>query len=378
MSPVPLPQEAFAVALLGLPRMGPARLHALTDGRSPAEAWFDVSAGRALARPEVRAACTGPKETPADVVAGWRAAARRVDLGEVLAPYARRGVVVLVRGGDRYPEALADDPEAPLVLCARGALSALEGPRACIVGTRRCTHYGRQVAAALGRDLATAGVRVVSGLAAGVDGAAHEGALVAAGAPPVGVVGTGLDVPYPRGHARLWEHVATEGLLLSEAPLGAPADGWRFPARNRILAALADVVVVVESHAAGGSLYTVDAAQARDRPVLAVPGPVTSPASAGCNQLLVDGCHPARDADDVLVALGLVRGGRRRRPDRRPPPAEADRPVLDALVGGPASLEQVARRCRLTLGEAAAALARLDDDGWVVAVGAWWQRNERR
>ncbi|MBK9178910.1 MAG: DNA-protecting protein DprA [Acidimicrobiales bacterium] len=377
MSAVQLPQEAFAVALLGLPRMGPARLLALTDGRSPAEAWFDVVAGRALARPEVRAACAGSSATPDEVAAGWRAAAREVDVGEVLGPYGRVGAAILLRGRGRYPEALADDPEAPLVLCARGAVSALEGPRACIVGTRRCTYYGRQVAAALGRDLAGAGVRVLSGLAAGVDGAAHRGALAAAGAPPVAVVGTGIDVPYPRGHVRLWEQVATEGLLLSEAPLGAPADGWRFPARNRILAALADVVVVVESHAAGGSLYTVDAAQARDRPVLAVPGPVTSPASAGCNQLLVDGCHPARDADDVLVALGLVPGGRRRRPDRRPAPSPPDRCALDALGVGAASLEQVAQRCRITLGEAAAALSRLEADGWVAALGAFWQRVER-
>src|SRR5205823_12975808 len=125
-------------------------------------------------------------------------------------------------------------------------------------------------------------------------------------APVVGVVGCGLDVIYPPRHRQLWRQVAERGALLGEAPLGARPEPWRFPARNRILAALADAVVVVESHAAGGSNHTVAAAIDRSVPVLAVPGPVTSPASQGTNRLLAEGCHPATSADDVLVAIGLT------------------------------------------------------------------------
>src|SRR5262249_15322114 len=156
----------------------------------------------------------------------------------------------------------------------RGSLAALDRPRVGLVGTRRCTPTGKSVARQLGRELAACGVAVVSGLAIGIDGCAHQGALAARAAPPVGVVGSRLDVVYPKSHRRLWDDVAAAGVLLSEAPLGAPPEPWRFPARNRILAALSDVVVVVESHAAGGSMHTVRAAVDRGIPVMAVPGSV--------------------------------------------------------------------------------------------------------
>src|SRR5258705_11936294 len=159
----------------------------------------------------------------------------------------------------------------------------------------------------LGHDLAAAGVRVVWGLALGIDGAAHAGALAApGGAPPVAVVGSGPDVVYPRRHADLWRRVVDAGVLFSESPMGAAPEGWRFPLRNRIIAALADVLVVVESRHQGGSRHTVDAAADRDRTILAVPGPVRSPLSADPNELLHQGAGPARDVVDVLVALGLA------------------------------------------------------------------------
>src|SRR5204862_479680 len=155
------------------------------------------------------------------------------------------------------------------------------------------------VARQLGRELAAHGVAIVSGLAIGIDGSAHEGALAAKAAPPVGVVGSGLDVVYPKRHRHLWDAVAAAGVLLSEAPMGAVPERWRFPARNRILAALSDVVVVVESHAAGGSMHTVRAAIDRGIPVMAVPGSMRNPAAAGTNQLLSEGVPPARDPDDI-------------------------------------------------------------------------------
>jgi DNA processing protein len=279
----------LAAALAGLPELGPRRLLALLRRWPPAEAWERVRAG------DVGAAL--PRLPPA-VAAAWRTAAARCDLPALAAALAEQGVAVHVVASPGYPARLADDPDPPPVLFVHGSaaslasLAVLDGPTVAVVGTRRCTPYGRDVAAALGRDLALAGVAVVSGLALGVDGAAHEGALVAGGAPPVAVVGSGLDVVYPRQHARLWGRVAAAGAVLTEAPLGAGPEAWRFPLRNRVIAGLADVVVVVESHERGGSRHTVDAAIERGRTVMAVPGSVRSPASAGTNALLRLGAAP--------------------------------------------------------------------------------------
>ncbi len=366
-----LPAGAWAAALAALPAMGPGRLRVLLRQWPPAEAWRRVAQGRAVSHPAVARACGADAST---VARTWSRAAVDIDVAGYWSVHRRAGVDVLVRGADDYPAALADDHEAPPVLFARGDLGALASRRVAIVGTRTCTYYGSDVASDLGRDLAGAGVAVVSGLALGIDGAAHGGALAADGAPPVGVVGSGLDVVYPRAHARLWARIATDGLLLSEAPLGARPEAWRFPVRNRVIAALAEIVVVVESHARGGSLHTVDAALARGTPVMAVPGSVRSPASAFPNTLLADGCAPVRDALDVLVALGLSTAATATATDRRPPPEGDAGAVLTALGWGPASLDDVVTRTDLGPGRASLALTRLEDDGWAVGRGGWWER----
>jgi DNA processing protein len=231
-------------------------------------------------------------------------------------------------------------------------------------------------------------VVVVSGLARGIDGAAHEGALAgweAGGAPPVGVAGSGLDVIYPPGHARLWTRVARAGALLSEAPLGARPEAWRFPWRNRLLAALSQLVVVVESHLGGGSMLTVDAAARRGVPVMAVPGSIRSPASAGTNTLLAEGCAPVRDTADVLAALGLSQAGTldHEATDGRSPGIDGaaagtgldvDQTVLKAIGHEPTTTEAVLRRTGLGLGQAAAALDRLEEAGLLRGGDGWWER----
>jgi DNA processing protein len=349
--------------------MGPARLAAVLDRWEPAEAWRRVASGRAVSPPPVALAC---RPDAAGVGAAWARAAAGIDVAAGWAQLERAGVEVLVRGFAGYPAALADDHEAPAVLFARGDRAALLSRRVAIVGTRRCTRYGADVARELGRDLSGAGVAVVSGLALGIDGASHAGALTAP-TSPVGVVGSGLDVVYPRRHAPLWAEVGERGLLLSEAPLGARPEPWRFPVRNRVIAALAEVVVVVESHSRGGSLHTVDAALARDRPVMAVPGSVRSPASALPNSLLADGCAPVRDALDVLVALGLSCSPLSPAPRRTAPEGEAAT-VLDAVGWEPASLDGVVARSGLTPGRAGLVLARLEADGWLARRSGWWER----
>ena len=242
----------------------------------------------------------------------------RTDVAEVGRHYVSSGVQVLLPHRPGYPSMLADDPGAPAVLFALGDPGVLESrARVAIVGTRSATHYGRQVASELAQELSSSGVVVVSGLALGIDGAAHAGALrggTGEAAPPVAVVGTGLDVVYPNSNKALWELVASRGCVFSESPLGTRPHPGVFPARNRIIAALSNVVVVVESHYGGGSLYTAEAAARRSIPVCAVPGSVRSRASDGTNALLVDGCIPVRDATDVLVAISLAGTGQPREP----------------------------------------------------------------
>ena len=290
-------EQRFAAALAGLPGMTPVRLAKLLDGFHSPVAWGAVLAGTHPGDPKRRFA--GP--------------ARITDVREVGERYEQAGVLVLLPDMEGYPTMLIGDPGAPAVLFALGDPGVLEGrPRVAIVGTRSPTHYGRQMASELASDLARAGVTVVSGLARGIDGAAHAGVLRlphADAAPPVAVVGTGLDVVYPSTNRELWELVVATGAVLSESALGTKPHPGVFPARNRIIAALSDVVVVVESHLNGGSLYTADAAARRSIPVCAVPGSVKSRASDGANALLVDGCTPVRDAADVLVAVSLARTG---------------------------------------------------------------------
>ena len=359
------------LALASLPGMGPRRLGALLAHRAPAAAWALVIGGHAAGDRAV-AEALGARAGP--VADGWRRAAQAIDVAELWRRHTAAGLGILRRADERFPPALADDREPPELLFTSGCLGALDGPRVAIIGTRRCTRYGRDVAFDLGHDLAAAGVRVLSGLALGIDGAAHEGALAAAAAPPVAVVATGLDVVYPRRHRALWERVAGAGVVLTEAPLGTAPERWRFPARNRIIAALADVVVVVESHAAGGSLITVLEALDRDRPVMAVPGPIRSPASAGTNRLLYDGLAPVCDAGDVLVELGLHAEVTARGADATAAVPTEVAPILDALGWEPATLDSLVTRTGQPPGEVAVALSRLERDGLVACNGAWWER----
>jgi DNA processing protein len=367
-----LPAEAFAVALVGLPGMGPSRLAAVLAAAPPHVAWRQVVRGHSWSEPAVRTALGHHHTTVTDA---WRQAAAAIDVAAVWRRLPGLDVAVDLLGTAGYPSALAGDVEPPAVLFHRGATGVIDGPRVAIVGTRRCSPTGVGMALELGRDLAAAGVAIVSGLAAGIDGAAHRGALAANAAPPIGVVGSGLDVVYPRGQAALWRAVAEAGVLLSEAPPGAAPARWRFPARNRIIAALADLVVVVESHRRGGSLHTVDEADRRAIDVLAVPGSVRNPAAAGTNDLLAEGRAPVCSADDVLVALGLGAGRRRgSSADRRAEPEAADRPVLEAVGWQPATLDHLVLRTGLDLGRLSLALERLCAAGWVARHGGWYER----
>jgi DNA processing protein len=300
----------------------------------------------------------------------------RVDEAAIAATLARRRTRVYVDDRPGYPIADAV-PGRPAVLLAEGdAPEVLQQPRVAVVGTRSCTLHGRRDAYELGAFLARAGITVVSGLAIGIDGAVHEGALDAGGGV-VGVVATGLDIVYPRRHASLFDRARAHGLLLSECAFGVEPTRRRFPVRNRIIAGLADVVVVVEATIAGGARITAGFALDYGRTVLAMPGSRRNPAAAGCNALLADGAHPLLDPDDVLVALGLTPGGRR---GWGAPPPSADptgdaAALLRACGGEPATADQLASRTGFAPDRVALAVRDLERGGWMARDrGYCWPR----
>jgi DNA processing protein len=230
----------------------------------------------------------------------------------------------------------------------------LARPAVAIVGARACSPYGAQVARSLARELARAGIVVVSGLARGVDGHAHRGALEGGGAT-VAVLGCGVDRDYPAPHAELARQIAETGLVVSEYAPGVEPAPWRFPARNRIIAGLAHATVVVEAREKSGALITADFALEEGRDVLAVPGEITSALSAGTNALLRLGAAPLTRVEDALEVLGV---------ERSPPAASgvegAAAKVLDRLREGPAAVDELVRATALGAGEVAAALAELE------------------
>ena len=338
-APIGRDRGVHAAALASLPRATPRRLERLLGRRDPAKVWERVERG------EMAKWVAGD-----DLHDVWRDHAHGTDLEALRSRLESLDAWVTTPASAQHPFTLTYDIDPAPVLFRRGRIPDPTAPVVAIVGTRRCTPTGRSVAMELGSGLAAAGVTVVSGLALGIDGAAHRGALAADGAPVVGVVGSGLDVPYPRGNLDLWDAVADAGTLLGEAPLGAEPEGWRFPARNRLLAALADVVVVVESKRAGGSMHTVEEAIRREVTVMAVPGSVRNPAAAGTNLLLSEGCAPACSTDDVLVALGLATAGAVRGAVARDRRIDFDsldslqQRLLELLDDGPVSLDVLVLR----------------------------------
>jgi DNA processing protein len=261
------------------------------------------------------------------------------------------------------------------VLFYRGTLDLLAGRRVAIVGTRNATAGGRQAARSIALGVSEAGVHVVSGLARGIDGCAHS-AVVAGEGPgrAIAVVASGPDIVYPREHRGLWEHVAEHGLLLTEAPPGTAPEAHRFPLRNRIIAALAEVVVVVESRSKGGSLITVNEAMERGVQLMVVPGDAHNRAAVGTNNLLREGAAVAVEAQDVLDVLSIDH--HRSGPivgEQRASPRGSDREVYDLCAKRPCTIDSLVLGTGRSLVEVAMAMARLEQAGWVAQADGWFQ-----
>jgi DNA processing protein len=295
---------------------------------------------------------------------------RGVDPGELRHRVDSAGCWAVCRHEPTYPASLADHGrQAPATLFGRGPRHTLEqlDPEGVVtvVGARRASAYGLGVAEELTRLLARAGMVIVSGLANGVDARAHRGALEGGGTT-IAVLGGGADVPYPRRQKWLYRRILAEGgLVVSELPPGAESFRWTFPARNRVMAALAGITVVVEAAERSGSLITAGMALDLGRTVGAVPGPVNAWMSSGTNQLLVDGAVPIRDAQDVLdQLLGAGRRSIRELGPELDPELEA---VLRRVEGGDATCDAVAVASAAAAHEVATALARLELLGYLTA-----------
>ena len=272
----------------------------------------------------------------------------RVD--RALRAMADAGVVLLVFPSSCYPWKLSQLKDAAPVLSVIGDCSALAAPAVAIVGARAATVYGKSVAKRLGFDLARAGLVVVSGLAYGIDAAAHEGALEAGGRT-IAVQACGPDRIYPARHRSLAARIARQGALVTELPPGMPPRRAHFPLRNRLISGLSRALVVVEARERSGSLITARHALDQGIDVFAVPGPVTAPTSVGPNRLLRDGAQPALDAEDILAALGFgAPQATSRVGTALAPPL---REILHALACAPAANDELSR----TLGRAPEELA---------------------
>ena len=293
--------SADALLRLASAALPPERLRAMLDAAPPERVLRRLLAGGGEVPDETRAALAVD------------AAVRRDEL-------AAAGAEFVVLDG-RFPAdhalgRLRDRPDAPAGLFVRGTVP--RGPTVAVIGTRRCTAYGRDLAFAYGRAIAEAGWVLVSGLARGIDGAAHRGTVAARGRG-IAVLGCGIDVAYPAAHVPLKRRlVDLGGTVVSEYPLGTRPEPWRFPPRNRIISGLSQAVVVVEAPVRGGSGITVAHALDHGVPVFAVPGDVDRASSEGCNRLIRDGAQPVLGPDDLIEELSLVVGPPRADPDRVP------------------------------------------------------------
>jgi DNA processing protein len=348
-------EERRAVAVLASLRgISPRNLHRLCWREESASAALEaIRAGRAGSDADREHAAT----TDPDTIIGASTAA---------------GARFLTPSDDEYPSSVLELDDPPVALFVRGARVDASELRVAIVGARRCSSLGGEIARDLGRRLGSAGVCVVSGAAYGIDAASHRGALDAGGRT-IAVLGSGIDVGYPRSSADLIARIAEAGSVVSEYAPGVPAEPHRFPARNRIVVALAVALVVVEGAALSGSRISVDHALDLGRDVFAVPGPVTSPLAEVPLALIRDGATMIRGAGDLLADLGVAVPAESAYAD---PPIELpddERRVWTTLVE-PSLPDAVARSALLSIPDAVAALIRLELRGLVRSTGGRYER----
>jgi DNA processing protein len=347
----PLPPEARdRLALHMVPGLGPRLTAALLERFGSAGAIRQASAAELRSVPHI-----GPKLSEE-----FFTALRTIDVDAEVEQMASHEVGLLVHGTPQYPASLAEIADPPPILYLRGALQPQDANAVAVVGSRHCTAYGRRVAERLAADLVRAGFTVISGLARGIDGAAHRGALQAGGRT-VAVLAGGLSKIYPPEHADLAREVQAAGALLSEATMRQSPLPDMFPARNRIISGLCKGVVIVEAAEQSGALITARHAAEQGREVFAVPGPIDSPASAGCLELIRKGARLVRGIDDVLEEFGGMASPASSMSAEPPPGMDAtQRRVWEAIIEGPRHLDELAQQLALNVPQLSTALMMLE------------------
>ena len=333
--------------------IGPVRLRALLD------TFQDVRSAWMAPPSQLKAAGLGER-----LVQRLEDIRRTTDLDQELADIRQQGFDVLTWADDHYPESLRDIPQSPPVLYLRGELSDQDGDGVGIVGTRRFTSYGRQVAEEVARFLVRQGFTVISGLARGIDGIAHRAALQGGGRT-IAVLGSGVDHIYPPEHRELAREIAHSGCVLSDYPLGTPPEGQNFPPRNRIISGLSRAVVVIEAGQRSGALITAKYAGDQGREVFAVPGPIYAPQSKGTNMLLKEGAHPILQPEDILDVLRLTGQGSARMMQRELPANQAEADIYGALDLEPLHVNEISARVNMPVEQVTSTLAVMELKGLV-------------
>jgi DNA processing protein len=368
-------RDEFAawLRLLETPGVGrPAARALLARFGSPEAAIGASTSARAqvVARSAAEALASPPEQFEQRLAAAWRWLEQQAD--------EPRDAISL--GDARYPPALLETADPPLLLYARGRFELLHAPAIAIVGSRNPTPQGLENARAFAAHLAGAGWTIVSGLALGIDGAAHEGAL-GSPASTIAVVGTGLDIDYPTRHRALTARIARDGLVVSEFAIGTPGLAAHFPIRNRIIAGLARGTLVVEAAMQSGSLITARLAAESGREVFAIPGSIHSPQARGCHALIKQGAKLVDGASDIVEELGPLRRDPTQVPGNLSTSASTEErkdPLLDALGFDPIDLDALVARTGTSAAELAARLLELELQGRVARLpGQQFQRVER-
>ena len=267
---------------------------------------------------------------------------------------------------ERYPKRLLQLYDFPAGLFLKGKLPDSSAPTAAVIGARNCTNYGRQTAAYMARTLAEQGIVIVSGLARGADGAAHQGALEGGG-KTLAVLGSGIDICYPKENYPLYRKLETEGAILSEYPLSCPPRACNFPMRNRIISGLSDVILVTEAREKSGTLITVSLGLEQGKEIFALPGRITDPLSAGCNRLLREGANPLLSPDDVLEYFSMAYDKMLRVHEKNENGlAKKEKMVYSCLDLHPRSLEEIVMKSGLSIGECMDILIKLEYQGYIL------------
>jgi DNA processing protein len=350
-------ETAFWLAISHVPYIGPARIERLL------QAFGSLSTAWSAPAEELR----GALESRA--LSELLAARSRIDPVSELDRLGRRGIRAVHPGHSWYPRLLAEISGRPSLLYVRGELVAADDSAVAVVGTRRATPYGRQAAEQIAAELAEAGITVVSGLARGVDAAAHRAALEAGGRT-IAVLGSGPDVIYPAEHRRLAEQILESGAILSEFPPGAKPDAQNFPARNRIVSGMTLGTLIIEAPPRSGALITASFAADQGREVFVLPGSIFTQTSEGTNALLRDGARLVRNGTDILEDLGLGTGRSPVATQSQMPLEENERKLFVALRHEARHIDELAEEAGLPAATASALLLTMELKGLVRNHGA--------